>query len=302
MRVKRLDEILEECITAGIEGRRTVEQSLALYPAAAGELEPLLRTALDYSYSYQSYVPPAAVAQRGLNRFLADASARKNFRHLAADIRTPGRFAGFRRTPMFGGFAAAAAVLVVTVAVAGGGMFSGGDSGGGESVTNSTDTSPFVTGLFDETARIRDMSSSAGSVSGDDFATLAALLAALRATPPEDIQATDELKAAIADTYGLLTASSEANPDLLNDPVIQDAIEDTRNIAGTYKVPLPSPILADKTPGSTPPAATDAPTPAPTDVATPAPTDGPTAAPTEPPAPTPEATADNRFPGLLPGN
>ena len=89
-RVKKLSEILEECIEAGIAGRRSLEESLALYPAQAEELEPLLRTALSVSESFQSYTPPAAVEQRIRSRFLADAAARRNLRHLEGSFEKRG--------------------------------------------------------------------------------------------------------------------------------------------------------------------------------------------------------------------
>ena len=121
-RVKRLNEILEECIEAGIAGRRSLEQSLALYPAQADELEPLLRTALSISDSFQSYTPPLAVQQRIRSRFLADAAARRNLRHLEGSFEKRGWLAGLFHRPAFGGFAGAAAVAVAVVAITVGGV------------------------------------------------------------------------------------------------------------------------------------------------------------------------------------
>ena len=45
MITRSLEEILEECLSAYLEGRRGIDESLSLYPSLADELEPLLRTA-----------------------------------------------------------------------------------------------------------------------------------------------------------------------------------------------------------------------------------------------------------------
>ena len=115
-RVKKLSEILEECIEAGLTGRRSLEASLALYPAQASELEPLLRTALSVSDSFQSYAPSAAVEQRIRSRFLADAAARRSRRHPESSFEKRGWLSGLRRA-VFSGFAPAAAAASNLVAI-----------------------------------------------------------------------------------------------------------------------------------------------------------------------------------------
>src|SRR5258708_2015150 len=73
----RLQKAFDECVTAYLERRRSIEDSLYLYPAFADELAPLLRTASWLSDSFQKVTPPARVQERGLQRFLADARARR---------------------------------------------------------------------------------------------------------------------------------------------------------------------------------------------------------------------------------
>src|SRR5207249_8113728 len=95
MNARRLEEAFEECVTAYLDGRRSIEESLSLYPAFAAELAPLLRTAIRLSDSFQKVSPPARMQERGLQRFLADARARFRLRESAVDSRKQSWLAGF---------------------------------------------------------------------------------------------------------------------------------------------------------------------------------------------------------------
>lgn len=303
-RVKRLSEILEECIEAGIAGRRSLEESLALYPAQAEELEPLLRTALSVSASFQSYTPPAAVEQRVRSRFLADAAARRNLRHLEGGFEKRGWLAGLFRKPVFGGFAAAAAIAVAVVAITVGGVDLGGSEDGGNPAH------PVV--VFDLGNRVNsvtDRINAGGQIQSADLTEIAALIAQIGDASPEEWQASAaELGATLPDTLAILEEGAGILPD---DPGVLHAITTTRDIAAALGLDLPDPIdVGDATPAPTDPPVepTDAPL-EPTDVPaepTPAPSGGdtttaPTATPLPPPQSTPTATADNRAPpGFLP--
>jgi len=300
-RVKKLSEILEECIEAGLAGRRSLEESLALYPAQAEELEPLLLTALSISDSFQAYTPPAAVEQRVRSRFLADAAARRNLRHLEGSFEQRGWLAGLFRKPVFGGFAAAAAVVVAAVAITVGGA----NLGGGEKDGNS----PSVTVVFDLGSRVNSLTEhveSGGQVQTTDLNEISALVAQLGNASPEEWQASAaELEVTLPDTLAIL---EEGAGILSDDPAVLEAITTTRDIAGAIGLDLPDPIdVTDPTPGPTdgPAEPTDVPAeptdvPAePTDVPaepTPAPTGGETTAPTATPAPTPTPVDDVRAP------
>ncbi len=298
-RVKKLSEILEECIEAGIAGRRSLEQSLALYPAQADELEPLLRTALSISDSFQSYTPPAAVQQRIRSRFLADAAARRNIRHLEGSFEKRGWLAGLFRKPAFGGFAAAAAVAVAVVAITVGGVNLGGSEEGGNQGSAV---------VFDLGIRVNSVTAhieSGGQVENTDLTEITALVALLGNASPEEWQASAaELGATLPDTLAILEEGAGILPD---DPTVLEAITTTRDIAGVLGLDLPDPIdVGDATPAPTDPSAEPTDVPAePTDAPA-EPTDAPTggeatAAPTATPPPTPTATAGNRdLPGFLP--
>lgn len=73
------EEILEECLSALLEGRRSIEESLSLYPAWRGYLEPLLRSAQRISEDLDQAPSPYA-KQRALERFLEAARVRRRFR------------------------------------------------------------------------------------------------------------------------------------------------------------------------------------------------------------------------------
>ncbi len=79
MRRGEFEEIIEECLSALLEGRRSVEESLFLYPAWRGRLEPLLRAAEEIAAGLDQ-VPPPFARERGLQRFLGAARARRRLR------------------------------------------------------------------------------------------------------------------------------------------------------------------------------------------------------------------------------
>ena len=77
----RFEDIFEECLSALLEGRRSIEESLSLYPAWRGRLEPLLRAAKEVSAGLDA-TPPLYVKERGLQRFLDSARARRRLRQM----------------------------------------------------------------------------------------------------------------------------------------------------------------------------------------------------------------------------
>jgi hypothetical protein len=81
MRRTEFEEILEECLSALLEGRRSVKESLSLYPAWRGRLEPLLRAAEEVAAGFDEGPPPQA-RQRGLQRFLEAARTRRRLRKI----------------------------------------------------------------------------------------------------------------------------------------------------------------------------------------------------------------------------
>lgn len=81
MRRGEFEDIFEECLSALLEGRRSIEESLSLYPAWRGRLEPLLRTARETAARLDQ-TPPPHLKERGLQRFLDAARARRRVRQM----------------------------------------------------------------------------------------------------------------------------------------------------------------------------------------------------------------------------
>ena len=82
MRAGRLEQVLEESISAYQDGRRSVAESLALYPDLASRLAPLLRTAAALSDNFDACSPPIYLTDRVRDRFLQAASDRVRARAL----------------------------------------------------------------------------------------------------------------------------------------------------------------------------------------------------------------------------
>ena len=302
-RVKKLSEILEECIEAGLAGRRSLEASLALYPAQAEQLEPLLRTALSVSDSFQSYAPPAAVEQRIRSRFLADAAARRNLRRLEGSFEKRGWLSGLFRKPVFGGFAAAAAVAVAVLAVTVGGVNLSGSDEGGTAVINPS-SSAVVVNLGNQVDSIYDRLESGGQIQSADLTAISALLDQLASATPKELQeSAAELEAILPGMLEIFTSSDGTSGTAADQAVIAAIDTATRDIANVLGFDVPDPVVVGAaTPAPTDAAveATDAPL-EPTDVPTeptPDPTGGSaTVAPTATPPPsTPTATTDDRVP------
>ncbi|MBI2913708.1 MAG: hypothetical protein HYY03_07300, partial [Chloroflexi bacterium] len=124
MKASAREEIFEECLSAHLEGRRTIEESLSLYPRLAAELEPLLRTAAEVA-DRLAYSEPASETQDSIRlRWLARARARRRLRQFAPQPRAV-RSGNWR----LGLAAVAASAFVVALALLGVSMLGGGGSG-----------------------------------------------------------------------------------------------------------------------------------------------------------------------------
>lgn len=178
MKQRRLNEVLEECLAACLEGRRTVEESLSLYPSLSDHLEPLLRTALSVADSFQDYTPPPYVRERGLQRFLA--SARTRARALTRDMgMRPARASwGLRQWGFLGsGIAAAVGLVLITGLVMSNG--SGGDGGfvfnnqtPVATASRSSTVAPVVRNFTEHVDTISAKLSQGQHVAAEDIATL----------------------------------------------------------------------------------------------------------------------------------
>lgn len=285
MRKAKFNDILEECIEAVLEGRRTVDDCLSLYPKLAPELEPLLSTVVDVSDTYQAESPSWHVQERIRLRVLAAQQARIRSRNLVSGVDLT-RSSGWR-VRHWGGLASAAAAVVAAVFVAslmlfgGGGDSQGPDDGLGPVVTEIRANAEKANEAYTTEGRLDYESLKAIARQTEDFLADPELIQQL---PPEDLA---QLQLDIVETGDYLASLPEDEPideetgGTVRD--LKDGVSEIAEIIGGVAPPTASP---------TPPAVT--PTPEPTDEpsGTPEPTDQPTSTPTVAPTPTkaPSAT------------
>ena len=79
MRRGEFEDIFEDCLSALLQGRRSIEESLSLYPAWRGRLEPLLRSAEEIAAGLDQS-PPYHARERGLLRMLEAARVKRRLK------------------------------------------------------------------------------------------------------------------------------------------------------------------------------------------------------------------------------
>lgn len=84
MKEKKLEQVLEEALSAYIDEGRPIDEILREHAAYRGRLEPLLETAIASYEVFQSQQPSASARERGLTRFLSDARARAQLRAIVS--------------------------------------------------------------------------------------------------------------------------------------------------------------------------------------------------------------------------
>jgi hypothetical protein len=298
MSARRLEEIFEECVTAYLEGRRSIEQSLSLYPAYADELAPLLRTAIRFSESFQKITPPARAQERGLQRFLADARARRNFRNLTAGSPRRGWLSAFWGQHHLGFAGAAAMVAILTIAVGSAAIFYGGSSGGGDAVTQITPTPlkatpEAVTNIQHQITIMQAQVARGERVTPENISLLSEATSKLTTADQDEVAlAIDQVQQVLHDADSLLTNVATAQPDVADEA--KQAQDVVRGVASSVGVPIDSTAVTE-TPAPSG-EATTVPTAAATEVptVTPEPTQAPA---TEAPAPT-DTPVERGLPGL----
>lgn len=290
MREKRRREIFEECLSALLEERRSIEESLLLYPSMAVELEPLLRTAAEISDTFQSYSPPGYVVERGRNKFLLQAQTRARAKALAgrlhkADprVRVPW---GRREWGLLG-----AAVAVAVVAFALGIATLVGDGGAGQDVVKGPAPSiapvaPIVTNIRAAQDRLKEARSLGVPIDPDIFRQLREATSMLQAQVEDPavlpVEERQEVELAISESLVLLT-------DIVDDPTPDPAVDEAREALGisqdlAEKWGIEPPVF---TPEPTASPAEETPTPTPSRTPTPTPTLAPAATPSQGTSPTP---------------
>lgn len=298
MREGKLREILEECISAVMDGRRTIDDCLFLYPDAAAELEPLLRTAIEVNDAYQAETPSWHAQERIRNRVIAAAQARKRGRTLVSGINLDGRGWAARH---WTGLGAAMAASVVALAVLSVTILGGGGDGSDPFVNNDLPVTvePVVAALQDEVDELEQLLRTTGKVDVDQIIKVSASLDKVRERYPDFAAfstADDPTKEAAKESL--------ARVDEILTPVVED--EPTATNLDGARVLLGNVSIVDESWGEPDPATPEpVDSPEPSETPAPEPTDVPSE--TEAPAPTkvPEPTqkpAPEATPVATPGN
>lgn len=291
MNEKRLEQVFEECVTAYLEGRRSIPESLQLYPAFAPELAPLLQTAIQLNESFSKVNPPAHVQERIRHRFLADARARRHIRALKRHGST-GLFSGFWQRQRFGFAAASGAVAVLVLAVGSAAMLMGGGTaegpGGslGNVTTPASSARPTPDSVRTIQAKISDITTRINAGEKITANDLAELESATSDVAQEDVNdSRDQVEQALQAANALVTAVVIQQPELAQPA--QAAQDTLRDVASTFDIDLDATPAVTNSPVPTGETPTVEPTQQATEQPTEAPTGEPTAAPTDTPVPTP---------------
>lgn len=273
MKARRFDEVLEECLAAQLEGRRTVEESLSLYPSLASELEPLLRAAASLTDAFQRASPPAYIVELGRDRFLAAARART--RAGMARTRHQGGPWGLR---LWGTVGAAAAAALAAAAVGIAALLGAGGDGKEPTSVGSQNTgpAPAVLNLSDwqqAHQHLKEAASRGAAVPQADLETIKAVTEGWKGVDPASLSEAErhELEQAVRQQYETLTVLTAGQPGPLPPDEIVSVLGTTKEVAEKLGLELPAFSPAPGTPVETP-----APQPEPT--ATPSPASEPTPA------------------------
>ena len=295
MREGKLREIFEECLTAVLDGRRTVEDCLSLYPSIASELEPLLRTSVEVSDAYQAETPPWHVQERIRHRVLAAAQARARSRTLVSGINLSPKSWRARHWSGLGAAAAAAVAAVSVVSIV---LLSGGSDGAQVVQDTPPVTVEVVADLRQDVADARQLLQAEGRIDPGQIERLAASLESL-ATEYPDFAAFDALpletqlvaKETLAEVPELFTEI------VIDDPVVPPELDGLRDLLDRAKIleeqwgkPVPVTPVPTDVPEAT---ETSAPSEEPTETGAPEPTPTKEPAPSEAPESTEAAVSDD---------
>jgi hypothetical protein len=330
MTPRNLEEILEECLSAYLDGRRGVDESLSLYPGLAEELEPLLRTALEVNDGARDWTPSEQLQEQVRQRFLA-AAARRRRERMPVERERGWRW-GFSFSRSFTAAAATAALAVVALTMGAMALLGNSDDGSDNvlveilpspspssapALTPEPSAAPTATeapppaavvniATHVEQARsdltaLEEVVERGDPIQQEEIGALAETTREIAAQLDDDPAVVDEtldegekeaLVSVISDGFALLSSldESELSEGELED--VRTALALTEEIANKLGIPL---LLPTPTPEATP---TPEPTPSPTPEATPtpAPSETPvpdltTPAPTAIPEPTPTPPA-----------
>jgi hypothetical protein len=242
MKARRLDEVLDECLSAYLEGRRTIEESLSLYPSLRDELEPLLRTAIPIADTFNESAPPDRVQERGRQEFLTSASVRQRAKLLTKDISFGRRLAGAAGRRRWLLLAAAVVTVGIAAAAAVTAVLDLSDSQPNAASLPASPLTPTVGHLRESQQQLWRRANQGVDVSPEMIRSLSRATAALQ-LEVGDFSALDsgsrlELERAIADQYLLLHLIVNTQPVGVA-PEARQALGITEQVAQNWGVNLP---------------------------------------------------------------
>jgi hypothetical protein len=290
MRRRRLEEVLDECLSAYLDGRRSVDESLSLYPALRSELEPLLRSAAKLADKLASQSPAPHLFESGRDRFLESADIRRRARELTRDIPITRRMANAWGRAQWGLAAGAFALTFLVVAFSASALDSGSPEPAPQAEVIFDDRPPAVADLRQVQETVRVQTAEGGSVSPQMIRELVRTTSELQSQVESfdnlDGRSRQELERALAYQYLLLRLVIDTQSDEIA-PEARMALGVTREVAREWGVDLPSltPTVSASPLASPSAAPTASPTAPPSPAGTPTATPVPSAEPTSTPLP-----------------
>jgi hypothetical protein len=289
MKASRLQEVLDESLSAYLDGTRTIEESLSLYPDVRRELEPLLRTAVELAEAFREPPPAPHLRERGRQDFLNSASVRRRARELTQDVNFSRRLARAALGRPQAGLIVVFALTCAAVATAVAAFQSSSRDEQMQAGFVPSPVSPAISDLRQTQELLRDQVTNQAlgeqDVSPEFFRELAERTRELEAQIGEfdalDEQSRRELQRAIGYQVRLLRLMVDSQPAANVAPAAYQALGLTEQLADEWGVDLP------ETPVAT---IADSPAPVPTETPTrgTTPSPGASASPTPtPPSPTP---------------
>jgi hypothetical protein len=239
---RQFEGILDECISAYLSGRRSVEASLSLYPSIARELGPLLRAAADTADTFQEMSVPAHVQARIRQRILQAANERAAARSLTRAIDgfaqpTRSRSHWLLAIPALA--VVSAAIVAAGIAFWNGGSEEGSVSIGDVSVVEHPEFAKNVSSARRQLDALRTKAGSGRAVTAAEIEALLLTTRRLGQTPepsmlsaPEQAAVEQILEEQIALLGQLTDASNEDSEEL------EAAVETTVSVAALFGVAL----------------------------------------------------------------
>ena len=254
MKARRLDEVLDECLSAYLEGRRSIDESLSLYPSLRHEVEPLLRTAVEVADTFRESSPPEHIEQRGRQEFLTSASVRQRAKLLTFDLNFPQRVGEFVRRRRRLLIVAAFAIGLTVAGTLAASLEHSSDGTSRDAASVPSPVAPAVGELQDTQQQLWRRANQGVDVSPEMIRALSRTTTALDSQvgnfPELDAQARVELERTIADQYLLLHLIANTQPPPAS-PEARRALGVTQHVARSWGIDLPQlPPAAPGGPGS----------------------------------------------------